>query len=195
MSDYSLTTLNVMLSVSDPRLVERWLVWASFALFWVATALIAAMLIHIVIDVVLKYVVNNPVPMTAEMVAHYYMVAAVFLPMPLVELRNASVSVDLFYRMFGAAYRRVIILLAYLTQMFFFAVLAYQSWFDALEAFRVGKFVYLDFKLITWPAAFFLPSGFALAALVSVLRIVQVLTRSDWQHVVEGESLDERAVE
>lgn len=175
--------------------VERWLRRASFALFWVATALVAAMLVHIVLDVVLKYVFNTPVPMTAEMVAHYYMVAVVFLPMPLVELRNASVSVDLFYRMFGAPLRRAVLVAAYVTQALFFGVLAYQSSIDAVDAMKAGKFVYLDFKLVTWPGTFFLPAGFFLATLVSVLRVVQVVTRSDWQHVVELHSLDEHAAE
>jgi TRAP-type C4-dicarboxylate transport system permease small subunit len=171
--------------------VERWLRWASFALFWLATALVAAMMIHIVLDVVLKYAFNRPLPMTVEMVAHYYMVAVVFLPMPLVELRNAGVSVDLFYRMFGQHARRGIMLLAYLGQIAFFGILAYQSGLDALEAMKARKFVYLDFRLDTWPAAFFLPAGFALATLVSMLRFVQVTVRSDWEHVVELKMLDE----
>lgn len=174
--------------------IERWLRWASFALFWLATALVAAMLIHIVLDVFLKYVFNQPVPMTAEMVAHYYMVAVVFLPLPLVELRNASVSVDLFYRMFGVYSRRALMLLAYVGQVFFFGVLAYQSWLDALEALHTRKFVYLDFRLDTWPGTFFLPLGFSLGTLVSLLRLVQVALRPDWEHVVELQSLDDPSV-
>jgi TRAP-type C4-dicarboxylate transport system permease small subunit len=171
--------------------VERWLRWGSYALFWLATALVAAMLIHIVLDVALKYLFNKPLPMTVEMVAHYYMVAVVFLPMPLVELRNAGVSVDLFYRMFGQHARRSIMLLAYLGQIAFFGILAYQSSLDALEAMQARRFVYLDFRLDTWPAAFMLPAGFALATLVSMLRFVQVTVRSDWEHVVELKMLDD----
>jgi TRAP-type C4-dicarboxylate transport system permease small subunit len=173
--------------------VERLLRWSTNALFVVATFLVAAMLLHVVADVVLKYVFNRPVPMTTEMVAHYYMVAVVFLPLPLVELRNASVSVDLFYRMFGAPSRRLILLLAYLGQIFFFGILAYQSWLDALGAMQSRKFVYLDFRLEVWPASFFLPLGFGLAALVSALRIHQILTRSDWEHVAAVQSFDEPA--
>jgi len=171
--------------------VERLLRWGSYALFWLATALVAAMLIHIVLDVVLKYLLNKPLPMTVEMVAHYYMVAVVFLPLPLVELRNAGVSVDLFYRMFGQHARRGIILVAYLGQIAFFGLLAYQSGLDALDAMQARKFVYLDFRLDTWPAAFMLPAGFALAALVSMLRFVQVTVRSDWEHVIELKMLDD----
>lgn len=171
--------------------IEQLLKWGAYLLFWIGTALVAAMLIQIVLDVVLKYVFNQPVPMTTEMVAHYYMVAVVFLPLPLVELRNASVSVDLFYRMFGSYARRAIMLLAYAGQIFFFGILGYQSWLDAVEAMHARKYVYLDFRLETWPATFFLPAGFYLAALISVLRIVQVATRRDWEHVVELLSIDE----
>lgn len=175
------------------RTVEQWLRWGAYALFWLGTLLVGAMLIQVVLDVVLKYVFNRPVPMTAEMVAHYYMVAVVFLPLPLIELRNASVSVDLFYRMFGPQLRRVIMLLAYAGQIFFFGILAYQSGLDALDALHARKFVYLDFRLDTWPATFFLPAGFFLAFLVSVLRLIQVVSRSDWEDVVELRSVDEAA--
>ena len=171
--------------------LERWLRWGSYALFWLATAMVAAMLVHIVLDVALKYLFNRPLPMTVEMVAHYYMVAVVFLPMPLVELRNAGVSVDLFYRMFGPNARRSIMLLAYFGQILFFGILAYQSGLDALEAMQSRKFVYLDFRLDTWPAAFMLPAAFALATLVSILRFVQVTVRSDWEDVVELKMLDD----
>ena len=177
------------------RRSEQLLKWASHALMWLASLLVAAMLVQMIADVVLKYAFNSPIPMTAEMVANYYMVAVVFLPLPLVEFNNASVSVDLFYRMFGAAYRRVLMLLAYLGQLFFFGILSYQSFLDALEATQVRKFVYTDFRLEIWAGTYFLPLGFALATLVCVLRIQQILARSDWEQVVEHRTLDELPAE
>lgn len=175
--------------------IEQWLRWASNALFWVATILVAAMLVHVVVDVTLKLLLNRPVPFTVEMVAHYYMVAVVFLPLPLVEFRNSGVSVDLFYRMMPAPSRRTLMLLSYVAQVFFFGVLAYQSWFDALDAMKARKFVYTEGRLDIWPPAFFLPFGFFLAALVSLLRIGQVATRSDWEHLTAVQSFDEPRVE
>jgi TRAP-type C4-dicarboxylate transport system permease small subunit len=173
------------------QLVERLLKWSSNALFWVATALVVAMLLHVTLDVTLKLMFNRPLPFTVEMVAHYYMVAVVFLPLPLVELRNSNVSVDLFYRMFASPSRRTLMLLAYVGQVFFFGVLAWQSWFDALDAMKTRKFIYTEGRLDIWPSAFFLPFGFSLAALVSVLRIQQVATLNDWERITAVQSFDE----
>ena len=175
--------------------IEVVLRWASNALFWVAVTLVGAMMVHVVIDVTLKLLINRPIPFTVEMVAHYYMVAVVFLPMPLVEFRNSGVSVDLFYRMMAAPARRSLMLLAYVGQVFFFGVLAYQSWLDALDAMKAGKFIYTEGRLFIWPSGYFLPFGFFLAALVSLLRIQQVLTRSDWEHITAVQNFDESSQE
>jgi TRAP-type C4-dicarboxylate transport system permease small subunit len=177
------------------RRTELLLRWSSNALFWVAVTLVAAMMVHVVVDVTLKLVFNRPVPFTVEMVAHYYMVAVVFLPLPLVEFRNSGVSVDLFYRMMAAPSRRTLMLLSYVAQVFFFGVLAYQSWLDALDAMKAGKFVYTEGRLDIWPPAFFLPFGFFLAALVSLLRIQQVATRSDWERLSAVQNFDDPSPE
>ena len=117
--------------------------------------------------------------------------AIVFLPLPLVEFRNSGVSVDLFYRMMGARSRRALLLLAYVGQVFFFGVLAWQSWFDALDAMKARKFIYTEGRLDIWVSSFFLPFGFFLAALVSLLRIQQVATRDDWEHLTTVQSFDD----
>ncbi|AJE49220.1 TRAP transporter small permease [Celeribacter indicus] len=167
------------------KAVEHALKYCAYLLIALAGLSLLAMMIHVFADVVLKYFFNDPIPGTAEVVARYYMVAAVFLPLPLVELRNSGVAVDLFYGMFGTAMRRLMVLVAYLGQLCFFSILAWQSWADAMRAMAKGEYVDGQIVVIVWPASFFLPAGFGIAALVSLLRIVQVLLRDDWEDVVE----------
>ena len=165
--------------------LERTITRLSQLLMAISGLLLLAMLIHMCADVVLKYALNSPIPGTAEVVAYYYMVAAVFLPLPLVEIRNGGIYVDLFYNLFGVSVRRVLILFAYLAQLGFFGLLAWQSSIDAFDALAKRELVEGQIYVYIWPARFFLPLGFGLAALVSALRIVQVVSRPDWERLTE----------
>lgn len=164
-------------------LVAKWLARLSRLLISISGLLLAAMMIHVFADVLLKHTISKPIPGTAEFVAHYYMVAAVFLPLPLVEIRNNGISVDLLYNIFGDRLRRGMLLFALVGQTVFFGLLSYQSSLDAWHSFEIKEFISSQIVIPIWPAAFFLPAGFALAGAVSVLRIVQLLTRSDWEEV------------
>lgn len=144
-----------------------------------------AMMVHVSADVIMKALFNSPVPGTIEVVARYYMVAAIFLPLPLVELRNSAISVDLFFDMFGAAGQRLLTVIAYVGQAVFFSLLAYRTFGDALHAYAIGEAVEGLVRVTVWPASFFLPLGFGLAAIISMLRIVQTVVVRDWARVTE----------
>lgn len=162
-------------------LLERALAQMS-RLLMLATALcLAAMMLHVCADIILKSLFNSPIPGTAEVVAHYYMVAAVFLPLPFVEIRNAGISVDLFYNLLGPCLRRSLLLLAYLGQVVYFCLFAIQSSADAWSAIQIRDYVSAQIIVTVWPAALFLPIGFWVAAAVSLLRAIQVLLRPDWE--------------
>ena len=165
------------------RAIESGLRLLSNLLIAVAGICLALMMVHVIADVALKYVANAPIPGTAEIVAHYYMVAAVFLPLPLVELNNRAIFVDLFYHMMRPLLQRTSMLLAYGAQIAFFGVLAWQTSHDAMAAYAKGDLVEGIVNVIIWPGRFFLPIGFWLAVAVSVLRFLQVMTRRDWAEV------------
>lgn len=154
-------------------------------LAWLAALCVASMMLHIFADVVLKYLLNKPIPGTAEVVGHYYMIGAVFLPLALIEIRNGGISVDLVYLMLGRSAQKLLILIAYLGQSFFFSLLAYQSFLDAMQSFAKGEFIDGQVMVTIWPATFFLPIGLGLATLISLLRIAQTLTRNDWESIIE----------
>lgn len=144
------------------------------------------MMVHVFGDVALKYLINQPIIGTAEVVAYYYMVAVVFLPLPLVEFRNAGVSVTLFYEMVkNSSIKRLIMMFAFIGQIIFFAMLAYQSGLDALVSLSKFEIVEGVTVIYIWPATFFLPLGLGVAAIVSLLRFLQVLFLPEWQEIVE----------
>ena len=54
------------------------------------------MMLHIVADVILKHTLNDPIDGTTEIVAAYYMVASVFLPLAYVTFTEGHLIVELF---------------------------------------------------------------------------------------------------
>ena len=166
------------------HLVETLLRWSGKALIALAALNLGAMMIHVAADVAAKYLFNSPLPGTAEIVAYYYMVAAVFLPLPLVELGNKAIAVDLFWNMFPGFVQRATLVAAYGLQTAFFVVLALQTGEDAAKAFAKNDLVEGIVPVIVWPGRFFLPAAFWLGAAVSALRILQVILRRDWRAAV-----------
>ena len=163
--------------------IERLLGWISRALVVVASICLLAMMVHVGSDVAGKYLLNQPIPGTAEIVAYYYMIGVVFLPLPFVEVRNTGISVDLFYNRFARPLRRAVLVLAFIVQALFFGVLAYQSSIDAFNFYNAGEMVEGLINVQIWPGRFFLPVGLGLAAIIGTLRAVQVLIRDDWEEV------------
>lgn len=148
---------------------------ASKVLVFCAGVGIVLMMLHVCADVLLDNFLGSPIPGTAEIVAYYYMGAAVFLPLPLVEFRNAGINVDLFYSMTGPRGRQLMLVLAYLAQALFFAILAWQSGDDAIQAFLKGELVEARVSIPVWPGRFFLPVAFAVGSLVSVLLLARTI--------------------
>lgn len=131
------------------------------------------MMLHVVADVIMKFVFNLPIPGTLEVVAFYYMVAAVFLPLAYVELKGAHITVDLVFDRMPRVLQRVALALGFACSAGFFSILAYQTWLDAVEAYEVGEIVMGAVALPIWPSRFVLPLGFAIIALASIIRLIR----------------------
>ncbi|PWL16469.1 TRAP transporter small permease [Falsochrobactrum shanghaiense] len=173
--------------------VEQILKWITWVLSILTGLAAIAMLLHVNADVIMKYLANSPMPGTSEITARYYMLALVFLPLALIELKNAAVTVELFFDMFSPAVQRICLVIGYLAQGIFFGCLAYQSALSAWASYLKNEYVEGVHLIIVWPAAFILPVGFGLATVVSVLRLVQVIVRDDWQ-VLTGTHSENSAV-
>ncbi|MGR3453523.1 TRAP transporter small permease [Pseudooceanicola sp.] len=70
------------------RLTDLFILIAGIGLF--------LMMIHVVIDVIARAFFRVALPGTIEVVSSYYMVAAVFLPLAMVQRRHAHIMVSLF---------------------------------------------------------------------------------------------------
>ncbi|MEC7762152.1 MAG: TRAP transporter small permease subunit [Pseudomonadota bacterium] len=79
--------------VYDQPVWVRWIVRINLLIGGLA---IAAMLLHIIIDVTARHLFNVPVQGTLEIVSFYYMVGLVYLAIPLVQARSDHIFVELF---------------------------------------------------------------------------------------------------
>lgn len=146
-------------------------------LAWLAAAALILMMLHVTADVVGKYVFNSPLAGTAEIVAGYYMIATVFLPLAYVEAHDQPIVADVLFNLLGRRFQHAMLAVAYLASFTFYALLARYSWDVAMGAYRSGEFVVAYGEIIVWPSKFLLPVGLACACLALVLKLVDLLRR------------------
>lgn len=141
------------------------------ALAWLAGLAVALMMFHVVADVLGKYLLHMPVPSTAEVVANYYMIAAVFLSIAYIEARGSAISVDLIYDNVGQRAKAAMRKIGQIGTLFFYVGLGWFSWDIAMRAYRINETVDGLWRVTVWPAKFMLPLGLAIASVVLLLKI------------------------
>lgn len=144
----------------------------TYLLGWTAGLTVLLMMIHVMIDVMGKYLFNSPLPGTAEVVAAYYMIGCVFLPLAWVEASGGSIVVEVIYEKVPARAQKVMLFLADIVSAIYYGVLGWFSWGVAVHAWRINETVDGIWRITTWPAKFLLPFGFGLAVIIVLLRLV-----------------------
>lgn len=158
------------------RAVERALRFLATAFAFVAGVALLLMMVQTVVDVTMKNVFGAPIEGNLEIVSVYHMVALVFLPLAIVELKHEHIVVDLLVRLFPSGLRRTTDTIGYLVSAMFFGILAWQTGVDAIEAYQMGEILMTSILVTIWPAKFSLPLGFAAVMLACLLHAWQVAT-------------------
>lgn len=156
------------------KTINEWLERANQFITLVGGAAVVLMMVHVSLDIVLRYTMSRPLPGTITIVAHYYMIIAIFLPLAYVEQTKSSISIELISAYFPPAMNRF---LSGFTQLFIAAtayLIAYASWGVAVKSFQSKTAVMQgDYTIPTWPSYFLLFIGVFLLGtycLVNVLR-------------------------
>lgn len=132
---------------------------------------VGVMMIHVVADVLGKYLLDMPVPSTAEVVANYYMIASVFLSLAYVESRGTAISVDIIYENVGANAQWWMRKAGQVFSLAFYLGLGWISWGVAVRAYLMNETMDGIWRVTIWPAKFLLPLGMAIACLVLLIKI------------------------
>ena len=156
------------------------------ALTWIGGAALVLMMIHVVADVTLKYLFNKPVPGTAEIVAAYYMIGVVFLPLAWIETHNRPIVVELFYDRMPPWAKPPLDALGTAASLTFYGFLFWQSVKIALESYERGEYVDGMWRGVVWPSRFLIPMGLAIALLVLAVRLWNTLRGQQSGHGQAG---------
>jgi TRAP-type C4-dicarboxylate transport system permease small subunit len=152
------------------------------ALAYIAGLSLVLMMVHVTLDVVLKYFFKLPIPGTAEVVAAYYMIGTVFLPLAYIEVHNRPIVVELFYDRMPPALQAPLDVLGTLLSFAFYAFLTWQSTKIALGSFESREYIDGLWKVVVWPSRFLIPLGLAAACVALLIRLLIVVSGGRAEH-------------
>jgi len=145
---------------------------------WVAVAALAAMMLHLGIDILLRSLFGRPLGGTVEIVAEIYMPLVVFGALASVQSRGEEIRVDLIEKALPAA---GLVWLDRIGQLIMGAAAAALAWYTgahAVHAVRIGTRIELEgIVLPSWPGHVMVAVGFALLALAALARIFEGVRR------------------
>ena len=164
------TNLSRLLNILEK--IERPLtIFGSFLLF--------IMMVHVVADVFSKYMFNQPITGTIEIVSNFYMVGIVFLPLAMVELQNGHVKVEVFTTAMPPRYVAAFDVFASLLTLVYVAILSWFLTMEAIKSTEIRETIQVGVDLLPmWQARWFAPagtSGFLLVILFNLLRNIDKL--------------------
>jgi TRAP-type C4-dicarboxylate transport system permease small subunit len=138
---------------------------------------IALMMVHIVLDVLLRNVFNYPLPGTITIVSYYYMAIAAFMPLAFAEQKSAHISVEVVTELMPKGVQRHLAGWMLLLSAVIFALLTVRSWEEAVVKYEVKASVVQGVdSLPIWPTYFVLPLGCLLMFLVVIYKFTVYLT-------------------
>jgi TRAP-type C4-dicarboxylate transport system permease small subunit len=139
----------------------------------IAGGAVVLTMLHISADVLSRLLFGAPLSGTITVVASFYMVAIVFLPLALAERRKAHISVEIIWGLYPRRVRYWLAIITSLITVAVFSILMLSSFGKAWKSFQTGSVLLQDdVTLPVWVAHFFVPigaAGMVMAALASLL--------------------------
>ncbi len=134
------------------------------------------MMLHIVADVILKHTLNDPIDGTTEIVAAYYMVASVFLPLAYVTFTEGHLIVELFTsKLSGRPLRLLSAFAGAVTVLYLLFLIVYTA-DEAILRTRDGEAWETSVELVAvWPSRWLLPIGLTAMGIVVIAQIIRWL--------------------
>lgn len=153
--------------------------WLNIATVTAACMVMMLMMLHITLDVFVRYFLNGQIVGTLEWVSFYYMVALVFLALGYVEYKNENIRVDLFAQMMPKSVQLALYVFACMLGLTFFGMLFWQSLQDAFQATQRGEEAMSNIRFLIWPSRWALPIGFGGAALAVLANLLRAIVRRE----------------
>lgn len=134
------------------------------------------MVVHIVADVAMKYLFNQPIFGTIEVTEHYYMVPVVFGALVYLQTLRGHVKVEIFTLRLPAGGRRFLDGLACLAMAVFMALFSAVGYEEALASTaRLELVEAATTTIYIWPVRWVLPLSGTLVAVIALLQSIRML--------------------
>jgi TRAP-type C4-dicarboxylate transport system permease small subunit len=168
-----------MMIVSKPKFVPLVLRMASTGiakfessfLFLSSIALFAIMII-VTIDVVMRYIFNQPLEWAYDVISLYLMVSVFFFALSDTLHEHGHVSIDVLIKYIPGWLRHGGETIGYAIATFVFALVTLQAVERMSESYRLDEMMASAYNWITWPAYFPVVVGTALLTIRSLYRTV-----------------------
>ena len=143
----------------------------------VAGAAVVFTMLHISADVLSRLLFGMPLPGTIIIVASFYMVTIVFLPLALAERRKAHISVEIIWGLYPPRVRYWLAIVTSVITIVIFTIMTLSSLGKAWTSFQAGSVLLQDDVILpVWVAQFLIPLGagaMAIAALGSLVENIR----------------------
>jgi len=135
------------------------------------------MIVHIVLDVISRYVFHLNLPGTIAFVSNYYMTVIIFLPLAISEVEGKHIEVEVLSQMLPPWGNAIIRILGWLIAAGVSALMLWATWLEALYSKELGRFIIEHgVRLPIWFSYYVLPVGFLAIASVYLTKLIVALT-------------------
>jgi TRAP-type C4-dicarboxylate transport system permease small subunit len=142
----------------------------------IAAVAMLLLMVHVTIDVVLRYLFNSPPPGTIAFVSNYYMVIASAFPLALVERQKAHISVEAITERLPREVQRHLYGWLLLVSAVVYFMVTYASSIEAMNQMRLNRFsIEGSYRITLWYGYFAVPIGYGFGAVYLLLNWVRYL--------------------
>lgn len=157
--------------------MRRLATWVERISLILASVVLLAMMMQIVIDVIMRSTLGSGFPATAELVSRYYMVAISLLPLAVTELHRRHIEATIFTDALRGWPRQIVAWLGIAIATAVFALMAYVAFGEAAKQTGRGTYVEVGTTVFqTWPSYWIPFVSFTLIGVVLVIRLYQLAT-------------------
>ena len=133
---------------------------------------VVSMLFHIVLDVVSRNILNQPIQGTLEYTTYWYMVTLSFIGMWLAQTKREHIAVTLLTERLPALATSIIAAAGTLISVTFLIFLAWFGWQAAVDYAAIQEYVGID-RIPIWPIRFIVPISLLALAVTMAITTVQ----------------------
>ncbi|NVO25662.1 TRAP transporter small permease [Donghicola mangrovi] len=156
------------------ELIEKWVGRISAVL---ASAVLLAMMLQIVVDVFMRTFVGAGIPATADLVSRYWMVAISFVPLAMTEIHRRHIEATIFTEKLSGMPQKIIAGFGFVVGLLVFLLLTWGTAAEAMKQTARGAYVQVGVtEFSTWLSYWILPVAFGLMCLILVIRLAEVIT-------------------